>query len=250
VKLINIEAITGTETKSMNPRKWFGLRKNVFVFQHVDCEGPGVFARPDALLKVFRPAEDIPSGPDMASASGLVVLGGPMAVYESDQHPWIAREVDLVRGAVRDGKPVLGICLGSQILAAALGSRVYRHDCQEIGWDDITLAPGAEQDPLLSGLPSPLKVFHWHGDTFDLPAGAVHLASSRLCRNQAFRFGDKAWGFQCHFEIDRNDPKNWAGVYREQSIDKLERETGLYWQALQPYAEKIARRFFAFCAGA
>ena len=239
-----------------------GSERKVLVFQHVDCEGPGVFGRvaPQACVRLstVHPSKSLPHGREMAGISGLIVLGGPMGVYESDRHAWIAREVELVGEAVRAGKPVIGLCLGSQILAAALGARVYPHDHKEIGWDDIELAPAARQDPLFCDLPSPLKVFHWHSDTFDLPAGAIRLASSRLCRNQAFRFGKRAWGLQCHLEIERADPLTWAGIYREE-VEKtgapttgvdFGRDTDQHWPPLQPVAQKVAERFFSFCSGA
>ena len=236
--------------------------KKILVFQHVDCEGPGVFGRvarkAGAQLSTVHPSKSFPHAREVTEASGLIVLGGPMGVYESDRYAWIAREVELVGKAVSAGKPVIGICLGSQILAAALGARVYPHDHKEIGWDDIELAPASRQDPLFYDLPSPLKVFHWHSDTFDLPAGAVRLASSRFCRNQAFRFGKGAWGLQCHLEIERADPLSWAGVYLEEvkktivptvGVD-LGRDTDQHWPPLQPFAEKMAERFFSFCSGA
>jgi GMP synthase-like glutamine amidotransferase len=232
------------------------MKRNIFVFQHVDCEGPGVFeACAGPSLRVFVPSRELPAEGDLLSAAGLIVLGGPMGVYEKEQHPWMVEELNRVRAAVRSGIPVLGICLGSQILAAALGASVYPQTHKEIGWDDIQLSEAATDDPLLGGMPTKLKVFHWHGDTFDLPGGAVHLASSPLCENQAFRFSDNAWGFQCHLEIDREDPVRWAQVYGEEVRhaaaptvgSDLLGDTEKFWPALRKHAEQVAERFVGRC---
>jgi len=244
-----------------NSVKGQGLAGKVLVFQHVDCEGPGIFAQ--AALKqgfelvILDPSKRLPTAEEMFEARGLIVLGGPMGVYESGRYSWIAAEVERVGEAVRSGKPVIGICLGSQVLASALGARVFPHTRKEIGWDDIELLPGSQQDPLLRDLPSPLEVFHWHGDTFDLPEGAVCLAQSRTCRNQIFRFGAKAWGLQCHLEIERTDPITWSKVYQEEVRktraptvgEDFDRDTDRYWPLLQPVARQVAGRFFGFCSG-
>src|SRR5262249_28020070 len=121
--------------------------------------------------------------------AGLVVLGGPMNVDETEKYPFLAAEVDWLRQAVAIELPVLGICLGSQLLAKSLGSRVVPNRIKEIGWYPLELLPAAGDDPLFAGLPPSPTVFQWHGDTFELPAGAVQLARSPACPQQAFRFG-------------------------------------------------------------
>jgi GMP synthase-like glutamine amidotransferase len=128
----------------------------------------------------------------------LVVLGGPMSVTEEDKHPWLTTEKAFLREAIRSGKRVLGICLGAQMLAETLGGRVYRNREKEIGWHPVRRTEA--RHPLLAGLPEMFWTFHWHGDTFDLPEGAVHLASSDACRNQAFACGDRLLGLQFHLE--------------------------------------------------
>lgn len=201
------------------------------------------------------PQKGLPPDDALARASGLLILGGPMGVYERQLHSWIDRELASIRAALARNKPVLGICLGSQMLAAALHARVYPHTRKEIGWADIHFHPAARNDPLFSDAPSPLGVFHWHGDTFDLPDGAVLLASSEVCPHQIYRHGTNAWGLQCHLEIEREDPACWAAVY----ADELERtggptvggamadETSARWPALRPFAEKAAGRFLELC---
>lgn len=157
-----------------------------------------------------------PSGqpfPPLESFDLLVVLGGPMSVTEEDRHPWLVTEKAFLREAIERGKRVLGICLGAQMLAEALGGRVYRNGEKEIGWHPVRRTEA--RHPLLDGLPELFWSFHWHGDTFDLPEGAVHLASSGACRNQAFAWGDRLLGLQFHLETTpecmKTMTERWAG---------------------------------------
>ncbi len=132
----------------------------------------------------------------------LVVMGGPMGVYDECDCPWLIREKEFLKQAMDTSTPVLGICLGAQLIADVLGARVYPNDQKEIGWFPIqgVQAPGK----IGSLLARAGKVFHWHGDTFDLPAGATHLAKSRACKNQAFSVGDQILALQFHLETTRN----------------------------------------------
>jgi GMP synthase (glutamine-hydrolysing) len=131
----------------------------------------------------------------------LIIMGGPMGVYDEDKFPWLKKEKIFIKNAVDQGKPVLGICLGSQLLAEVLGAKVYPNKFKEIGWFPVNFTKEARENPLFNFLPDELIVFHWHGDTFDLPPGAVHLAQSAGCRNQAFISGDRVIGLQFHFEV-------------------------------------------------
>jgi len=153
---------------------------------------------------------EIPPRLPLDQAGGLVVLGGPMNVDEVDRYPFLAHDVSWIRQAVESRLPVLGICLGAQLLAKALGARVYPSGVKEIGWYPIQMTPAAGHDPLFarSGTET---VFQWHGDTFDLPPGAVHLAHSRLCENQAFRHGPNAYGLQFHVEMTAAMIDDWLG---------------------------------------
>lgn len=145
---------------------------------------------------------------------GLVVMGGPMNVDETDRYPFLATELEWIRRAVAAQSPVLGICLGSQLLAKAVGARVYPNvrdgrRVKEIGWYDLELLPAAKDDPLLYDCQATERVFQWHGDTFDLPPGAVQLARSADCEQQAFRYGPNAWGLQFHWEITPPVLETW-----------------------------------------
>ena len=135
--------------------------------------------------------------------AALVLLGGAQGAYETNVHPYLQSEIDLCRRFIEQDKPVLGFCLGAQLLAVALGGAVHSNTQKEIGWADITLTPATTDDPLLHGLPEQHTVFHFHGDYFDLPPDCVDLASSELTAGQLFRHGSARYGFQYHAEIDR-----------------------------------------------
>ncbi|MFI0980985.1 glutamine amidotransferase [Streptomyces sp. NPDC021093] len=128
----------------------------------------------------------------------LVVLGGPIGAGETDAYPFLEEEVALIRARLSRGEPVLGICLGAQLIAAALGAKVYPAEAKEIGWGSVELSAAGTGSPVAE-LTTP--VLHWHGDTFDLPAGATHLASTPVCRNQAFAVGRSTLGLQFHVEV-------------------------------------------------
>jgi len=138
---------------------------------------------------------------EIRGAGGLVVMGGPQTVYQLDRYPYLRDEIRLIEDALRENKPILGVCLGSQLLAAALGAKVYRNETREIGWYRVRLAAAAQQDRLLRGLPPEFVAAHWHSDIFDLPAGAVALAASEKTPVQGFRHGDRAYGLMFHAEM-------------------------------------------------
>lgn len=130
----------------------------------------------------------------------LVILGGPMGVHDTDQFPWLLAEKQLIRDAIDANKIVLGICLGGQLVADVLGARVRKNTCKEIGWFPITRCEEVESSVLKGIFPRQVNMFHWHGDTFDIPAGATPLASSAACANQGYVIGDRIVGLQCHPE--------------------------------------------------
>jgi GMP synthase-like glutamine amidotransferase len=138
--------------------------------------------------------------PALTDFDRLVVMGGPMSVGDTDAYPWLADERAFVAEAVAAGKSMVGVCLGAQLIAAALDARVYPNADKEIGWLPVRLTDQARGLDLCDGLPLQQTVFHWHGDTFDLPAGAVHLAESDACANQAFLVDGRVLGLQCHLE--------------------------------------------------
>ena len=180
----------------------------VVIFRHVPFEGAG---RIETVLRgrgVHFEYCDLFSSdclPDTADCQGLIFMGGPMSV--NDELPYLRSEEQLIRDAVSAGMPVLGICLGAQLIARALGATVYRNPAKEIGWFDVEFF--AADDPLFGGFHRE-TVFHWHGDTFDLPPGSQRLAASQLCANQAFRVGRRTYGIQFHLEVTPDMIADWC----------------------------------------
>lgn len=150
--------------------------------------------------------------PTLDGYGGLVILGGPMSVDEVDRHPHLVTETELVLDAIARQIPVLGICLGAQLIAKALGAEVRAGATKEIGWHDVVITDEGRNDPLLGHLGRATRLFQWHGDVFDLPDGAAHLASSERCAYQAFRYGTNVYGFQFHLEVDEPLIERWLRV--------------------------------------
>ena len=184
----------------------------VVAFRHVPFEGLGLIqpALEDNGISVEFPDlfRDDAAMPEVATADGLIFMGGPMSA--NDDLPYLKREIEFIRQAVERGQPVLGVCLGSQLIARALGARVYKNSSKEIGWFDVHLTEAGRRDPILSGLERSETVFHWHGETFDLPASATWLAYSEACRHQAYRVGSKTYGFQFHLEVTPEMITDWC----------------------------------------
>jgi GMP synthase-like glutamine amidotransferase len=135
--------------------------------------------------------------PELNGMDLLVVMGGPMSVNDEDIYPWLGQEKAFIRETIRRGIPTIGICLGAQLIASALEVRVYRNPHKEIGWFPVTAIPNEESS---FHFPNSFSAFHWHGETFDLPPGSIHLARSRACENQAFQIGRRTFGLQFHLE--------------------------------------------------
>lgn len=184
----------------------------VVAFRHVAFEGLGLIepTLEDHGISVEFP--DLFQGgatlPDLTTAAGLIFMGGPMSA--NDDLPYLRQEIQVIRHAVEAGQPVLGVCLGSQLIAKALGANVYKNSTKEIGWFDVHLTDAGRQDPILSGLEGSETVFHWHGETFDLPEGAAWLAYSDACRHQAYRVGLKTYGLQFHLEVTPEMISDWC----------------------------------------
>jgi GMP synthase-like glutamine amidotransferase len=171
------------------------------VLQHVEFEGPAAVADWAAgrgfPLRIFHLHRD-PTLPSLADFDMLTVMGGPMSANDEAQLGWLGREIALVREAIAADKTVLGICLGAQIIAKALGARVYPGSAKEIGWFPVQRTTGSH--PLFEGLPDSFTPFHWHGETFDLPHEATLLAKSKITQTQAFAVGQRVLGLQFHME--------------------------------------------------
>lgn len=194
----------------------------VVVLQHVPEEGPGRVA--DALERAGRPVRTIPLF-DNASVpvgpggiDGLVVMGGPMSVGDVATYPHLAAERDLIADCLDAQVPILGICLGSQLLASTLGATVRPGPAPELGWLPVQLTADAAADPLMTSLPGRFEPLHWHGDIFDLPAGSVLLARSAATPVQAFRYGDTAYGLLFHLEADTDQVSAMASAFPDDLV--------------------------------
>ncbi|MBE7415584.1 MAG: gamma-glutamyl-gamma-aminobutyrate hydrolase family protein [Deltaproteobacteria bacterium] len=189
--------------------------KRALVITHVAHEGLGTFRRP--LERGFIVERlDIHRGaalpPRIDGFDALIVMGGPMGVYEEEKYPFIKKELRLIESALKERVPVLGVCLGAQLLARASGARVYKGDAREIGWHRVALEDEAASDRLFMGFPDEFTVFQWHGDTFDVPPGGVRLASSGLFPNQVVKVGPNAYGVQFHFEVTEAMVREWLAL--------------------------------------
>jgi GMP synthase-like glutamine amidotransferase len=196
----------------------------VLAFRHVPFEGAGRLESVLAQRNIRLDYADLyipgAQAPDISAYSGLIFLGGPMSA--NDDLPHLRQEMEWIAQATASGQPVLGICLGAQLLARTLGVRVFRNPIKEIGWFDLHFTPAAATDSLFTGLVSQ-PVFHWHGETFDLPQGAACLASSARCLHQAFRFGKKQYGLQFHLEVTPAMIAEWC-LQQENCCDVRELE--------------------------
>ena len=187
----------------------------ILILQHIACEPPGAYE--DVLIERGANIQrvEIDAGqplPDWRSVDAILAMGGPMSVNDDDTLPWLRAEKRWIREAVLAGRPYWGVCLGAQLLAASLGARVYSGAKPEIGIMPVYLTAEAQTDAVFSGTPAELLTFQWHGETFDLPAGSVLLASSPAYPNQAFRWSERAYGIQFHVEISADMAEQWSQV--------------------------------------
>lgn len=194
--------------------------KPLYVFRHIECEGPGYLAEvltrhaiPYRVIAIDR-AEAVPA--DIDGCAGLVFMGGPMSV--NDPLPWIEQELALIRSAADRRLPVLGHCLGGQLISKALGGVITRNPVREIGWHALSKADNAKAADWLDGLPHTMELFHWHGETFSIPAGAEVLLENNHCPHQAFAL-DNILALQCHVEMTAPMVHEWAGLYRDELED-------------------------------
>ena len=226
--------------------------KKVIVLQHAECEGPGILS--DALAAAKLPVRVIrgdlgePIPADLSDILALIVMGGPMSTYEHARYPFLLDEIRLLEAAVTAHLPVIGICLGSQLLAAALGAHVRPGPQKEIGWYPIHLEPAASADPLFTDAPNRFEAFHWHGDIFDLPHGATRLAHSDVTECQAFHY-ESACGILFHMEVTQASITGMAEVFSSElaqagvSTESLASGTDRYLANLQSIGTMVFRRW-------
>jgi len=189
---------------------------NILIIKHIDIEGPG-------LIEYYLNQEKIPYRilnleansrlPKIDDLSHVILLGGPMNVYEEDQYPFLREEDLFIKEAIQRGKVVLGICLGAQLIAKALGAKVFKAPVKEIGWYDVSLTGIGSIDPIFSKLPDTFSVFQWHEDTFEIPHAGKLIATSSSVPNQAIRYGENTYGLQFHLEVTEEMIKEWMKTY-------------------------------------
>jgi GMP synthase (glutamine-hydrolysing) len=230
--------------------------KRIMVIQHESYEALGTWGpilREHGKRVRFVNFERHPDAqPQLDRYDGVILLGGYMGVYESDKYSHLKVELKLIEEALKRELPVLGICLGSQILASVLGASVRRHTDREMGWYDLELTEAGQVDPVIGHFRRVEKVFQSHGDIFDVPSSAVHLARSAICEGQAFRYGTNVYGLQFHLEVNRAIINDWFEMPENQEIFaasqgkfdpfKIQKDTDVYLhQSMELSAETFHR---------
>jgi len=224
---------------------------NALIIKNISAEGPGTIEHHLQQRSIPYEIVDLHRGdsaPALERFSHVVILGGPMAVYEMQLHPFLSREAALIDQALRLDRKVLGVCLGAQMLAHVLGAKVYPGGRKEVGWHDVSLTADGMGDPCMAKLSVARKniaqVFQWHGDTFDLPQDAVRLASSEIYLNQAFRYSQGVYALQFHIEVTPEIVRKW--LTHEQGIDRavVDADSTRIYPVYRERAERFYRSFF------
>ncbi len=222
--------------------------KNVVVLQHIECEPAGCFdtylKRIGARVQYVRVQSGERISRMTAGMDALLVLGGPMGVYEEKKYPFITKELRLLENALSRDVPVLGICLGSQLLAKAAGGSVFPGGKREIGWRPVCLTDNGKMAPIFKDFPKRFTAFHWHGDTFSLPKSCTHLASSKLFPMQAFRAGEKSYGLQFHAEVTAPMIKEWVKLYKS---DRTEQKAKAVLSGVQKHLASLNKLAIQLC---
>ena len=237
--------------------------RKILVFQHVASEPLGhldpLLRQSGVRIRYVNFGREPHAEPDVRRYDGLVVLGGPMNVDQAHELPHLRTEMAAIREVVQAGKPMLGICLGAQLLAEAMGGKVTPNHVPEIGWYRLHTLAGAHQDRLFRHFEHKAHyVFQWHAYTFAPPPGAVPLAWTRNCRNQAYRLGDSAWGLQFHLEADAALIQRWTGSetgraeieanWGPRRIAQIRAATAQHIPAAQPLSDRVFREFVDLAA--
>ncbi len=230
---------------------------HLLVLQHSDDSPPGLLAEEIAAVggrMDLRGGSGITLPPDASRHDGLVVLGGVMNALDDERCPHFPALLELIRDFAARDKPVLGICLGAQLLARAFGGTIRIGGAREFGFVPLRARPAAAEDPLLGDLAFPVPVMQWHDDTFDLPPGATHLLESPGCPNQAFRIGRAVYGLQGHFEVTAGILDAWLALYEKSGRDpeglaKLRRERSRSLPRARAFGRRIGRRWLRLLAG-
>lgn len=206
------------------------------IFQHVSYEDIGCIENwlksknySVSFTNFFQNAQL----PELSDFDFLIVMGGPMSINDDEKYPWLKKEKMFIREAIEENKKVLGICLGSQLIASALGSKIYKNKYKEIGWFPVQFSEEAKKHPLFNFMPDKLNTFHWHSDTFNLPENAIQIAESNACKNQAFVYKKNVAALQFHPEMTPHSIKTLC------EAAKNELKKGMYVQTREEIMNKI-----------
>ena len=224
----------------------------VLIIKNIAAEGPGTIEdflnQRNIRYRIVEFAEG-EALEDPGEFSHLVVMGGPMAVYEMDRYAYLKDEAELIADYIENKKRVLGVCLGAQMVAHVLGARVYPGAENETGWYKVKITPEGMADPAMKGLginnTSEAEVFQWHGDTFDLPGGSVRLASSDAYENQAFRYGSGVYAFQFHIEVTPRIIRGWFEDENEYDVEEMVSHTEKIFEGYLKRAVAFYEGFFS-----
>ncbi len=226
---------------------------SVLIIKNIPMEGPGTIEdylkekRLPYEIKEFSKGERINHAGDFTH---LVIMGGPMAVYEMDRYDYLKEEAELIEDFIKNGKAVLGICLGAQMIAHVLGARVYPGGVQEVGWYMVEITQDGMEDPVLKNLSidndtPKAEVFHWHGDTFELPDGSVRLAMNETYENQAFRYGSNVYALQFHIEVTPAIVREWFEGSKDYDVDSMVGHTEEIFPLYLARAKRFYEGFFS-----
>src|SRR4030095_625264 len=211
--------------------------RKILVCQHVPYEGLGtlipLFKQERFRIRFVNFGRYPDAKPDLKGYDGLIILGGPMSVDQVEDHPHLLHEVQLIREAMGRDLPLLGICLGAQLIAKTLSAKVSRNPVKELGWQEVCLLPGGKEDPLFRHFNKTENIFQWHPDAFELPTEGINLAASTLCTHQAFRVGKNTYGFQFHLEVNESMIDRWIRLGLQRG--EIQENSG------EPHAEQIRK---------
>ncbi|MEK6545488.1 MAG: type 1 glutamine amidotransferase [Nitrospinota bacterium] len=236
------------------------MEKKVLVLKHISIEGGGTiedYLKSNGWKIDIRELQDGDSVPSKIDYDGVVILGGPMNVYEEDKYPFLKDEDRLIKELIKKEIPTLGICLGAQLIAKAAGAKVTKNIVRqihqkEIGWYKINLTDAGKKDPVFKGIGESFDVFQWHGDTFGIPENGTLLATAELCTNQALRVGKNTYGLQFHMEVTEDMIYKWIDSYDEElqslkgviDVEKIRKDTVKNFSAYKDRALTFCKNFF------
>ena len=223
------------------------MEKRLLVVKHVEQEGPGYIAELFSADGWEIQTADLSGGAvlphDLDDIGGIVIMGGPMNVYDEETYPFLKEEESFIRRALIDEVPILGICLGAQLLAKTCGASVARSPKREIGWFTVAKTQEGLKDSLFRGNPQRMTVFQWHEDTFDVPDDGVLLAKGRTCMNQAFRVGHNAYGLQFHIEVTPEMLETWMRDAKGVNVKKMIRDGGKIMESFTDQGKRVITNF-------